>query len=96
MVNGKTVNALGSGRVATVGGDFYDDGKKDANGWTFDPPLDTAANARLIAAAPDLLAACHKLVDSESAVEEDERKHQLILARILAAKAIATAEGRAT
>jgi hypothetical protein len=57
---------------------------------------ESAANARLIAAAPDLLAACHKLVDSESAVEEDERKHQLMLARILAAKAIDKAEGSDT
>jgi len=48
----------------------------------------------LMAAAPEMLAACHKLVDSDLAVEEDERKHQLKLARLLAADAIAKAEGR--
>jgi hypothetical protein len=53
----KQVRGLASGQIATVGGDFYDDGRKDADGWTFSPPLDTAANARLIAAAPELLAA---------------------------------------
>ena len=52
------------------------------------------ANAFLIAAAPELLAACHKLFDADLAVEEDERKHQLKLARLLAAEAIAKAEGR--
>jgi hypothetical protein len=50
-------------------------------------------NIHLIAAAPDLLAACHKLIDSDAAVEEDERKHQLLLAKLLAAQAIAKAEG---
>jgi hypothetical protein len=56
-VEGKQVRGLASGLIATVGGDFYDDGRKDADGWTFSPPLDTAANATLIAAATDLLAA---------------------------------------
>jgi hypothetical protein len=67
----------GYGHTATVYGD--------------DEPA--AANARLVAAAPDLLAACHKLIDSDAAVEEDERKHQLLLAKLLAARAVAKAEG---
>lgn len=46
------------GLVCKVGGDFYDDGQRDPNGWTFDPPLDTKANAALIAAAPELADAC--------------------------------------
>jgi hypothetical protein len=53
----------------------------------------TGDAAVLFAAAPELLAACHKLVDSDLAVEGDERKHQLKLARLLAADAIAKAEG---
>ena len=60
---GKQVRGLASGLIATVGGDFYDDGRKDADGWTFSPPLDTAANAALIAAAPDLLAALIQMRD---------------------------------
>ena len=62
-VDGKQVRGLASGLIATVGGDFYDDGRKDADGWTFSPPLDTAANATLIAAAPDLLAALIRMRD---------------------------------
>jgi hypothetical protein len=50
--------------------------------------------AKVIAAAPDLLAACYKLIDSDAAAEEDERKHQLMLAKLLAARAVAKAEGR--
>ena len=92
-VDGKVIRGLASGRIAKVGGDYYDDGMRDAENWTFTPPLDTAANARLIAAAPDLLAACHKLIDSDAAVEEDERKHQLLLAKLLATQAVAKAEG---
>lgn len=57
----KRVRGLASGQIATVGGDFYDDGRRDADGWTFTPPLDTASNARLIAAAPELLAALIEL-----------------------------------
>jgi len=60
---GKQVRGLASGLIATVGGDFYDDGRTDADGWTFTPPLDTAANARLIAAAPELLAALARMRD---------------------------------
>jgi hypothetical protein len=48
---------------------------------------------RLMAAAPEMLAALDKLIDADLAVEEDERKHQLKLARLLAAVAIAKAEG---
>jgi len=62
-VEGKQVRGLASGLIATVGGDFYDDGRKDADGWTFSPPLDTAANATLIAAATDLLAALIRMRD---------------------------------
>jgi len=60
---GKQVRGPAAGLIATAGGDFYDDGRKDANGWTFTPPLDTAANARLIAAAPELLAALIRMRD---------------------------------
>jgi len=59
----KQVRGLASGQIAKVGGDFYDDGRKDADGWTFSPPLDTAANARLIAAAPEMLAALIRMRD---------------------------------
>ena len=44
--------------MCKVGGDYYDDGRRDPRGWTFDPPLDTKANAALIAAAPELADAC--------------------------------------
>jgi len=63
FVDGKVIKALASGQIAQVGGDFYDDGRKDASGWTFTPPLDTAANARLIAAAPDLLRELKRLLE---------------------------------
>jgi len=53
---GKEVRVTG-GLICKVGGDYYDDGRKDSSGWTRTPTLDTQANARLIAAAPELLAA---------------------------------------
>lgn len=62
-VDGKRIKGLATGLIATVGGDFYDDGRKDSRGWTFDLVLDTAANARLIACAPDLLAALIRMRD---------------------------------
>jgi hypothetical protein len=80
-----TAEKYGSGWIARVVGN-------DSDGRPF-PDEERLANARLISAAPDLLAACHKLIDSDAAVEEDERKHQLLLAKLLAAKAIARAEG---
>ena len=53
----------------------------------------TGEAAALFAAAPEMLAALDKLIDADLAVEEDERKHQLKLAKLLAAVAIAKAEG---
>jgi hypothetical protein len=58
-VNGTRVIRLDiGGTVCQVGGDYYDNGRRDPRGWTFDPPLDTAANAAMIAAAPELADAC--------------------------------------
>lgn len=54
----------------------------------------TGEAAALFEAAPELLAACHKLIDADLAVEEDERTHQRRMARIMAQAAVAKAEGR--
>ena len=88
---GKHVRGLASGQIATVGGDFYDDGRKDADGWTFSPPLDTAANAALISAAPDLLAAA-RLANQELIDLGQGSSGSPALAALWAA--IAKAEGR--
>jgi hypothetical protein len=55
---GQQITRNCGGLVCKVGGDFYDDGRLDRYGKTFDPPLDTKANAALIAAAPELADAC--------------------------------------
>jgi hypothetical protein len=55
---GQQITRNCGGLVCKVGGDFYDDGRRDSRGHTFDPPLDTKANAALIAAAPELADAC--------------------------------------
>lgn len=64
--DGKRVVAKSGGLVATAGGDFYDDGRKDKRGWSFEQPLNTEANAALIAAAPALAEA---LVEAVALVE---------------------------
>jgi hypothetical protein len=57
---GQQITRNCGGLVCKVGGDFYDDGRLDRYGKTFDPPLDTKANAALIAAAPELADACRE------------------------------------
>lgn len=64
MANGTNVVRVDiGGFVCKVGGDYYDNGRRDPRGWTFDPPLDTEANAALIAAAPELADACRMAAD---------------------------------
>lgn len=62
MANGRSVVAKSGGLVAKAGGDFYDDGRKDKRGWSFEHPLNTEANAVLMAAAPELLEALKEAV----------------------------------
>jgi hypothetical protein len=98
-VDGKVIRGLASGRIAKVGGDYYDDGMRDVENWTFTPPLDTAANARLIAAAPELLAALKGAKDElivlyERAYPNSEPINDTTAAIDLAIDAIAKAEGR--
>ena len=60
--------------------------------WTCDDEKETKANARLIAAAPELLEAC-KAVWS-AIIDGDEHEHTAEQAHNLLIKAIAKAEGK--
>ena len=79
----------GGGLIGKAGGDFYDDGRKDKSGRTTEPILDTLANATLMAAAPDLLAAL-KMADECVWGDVSEVAAWLSFAK----QAIAKAEGK--
>jgi len=61
-----------------------------ASFWDTDWGYEALYNARLIAAAPDLLEACKALVDAEKYVEKAVKTEE---ARVLARAAIAKAKG---
>jgi hypothetical protein len=65
----------GGGLIGTAGGDFYDDGRKGRTGKTIEPILDTLANARLMAAAPEML---WVLKEALHQIENSSGKHDVI------------------
>ena len=65
-----------------------------ATGQEYMKPGEQAANARLIAAAPDLLAACEALIDAHRAVVHGEASH--VAAGLLNAAEAAIAKARGT
>jgi hypothetical protein len=67
---------------------------KDSIICTMPDSVNQKANARLIAAAPDLLAACYDLATADSAIIGTEYGNELLGKAVLAARAaIAKAEG---